>query len=283
MSEANSDNPMTAAQLIGIVTASIVGIPVFIFLLVKLFTGGMHIDADSKANSPEAVAARIKAVGYSKLDDSGPPGSRNGKAVYENVCTSCHAAGLAGAPKFGDTATWAPRLSKGYSTLVASAIKGLNAMPAKGGAADLTDDEVARAVAFIGNAAGGKFTEPPVKVASAAAAATPAAPASDAAPAASAAAAPVTVAAAEPAAAKPAAGKGKEIYDSVCMACHTAGLVGAPKFGDKAGWAPRISRGLNDLVASATKGKGAMPPKGGFSGTDAEFRSAVEYMVNAAK
>lgn len=283
MSEANSDNPMTAAQLVGIVLASIVGIPVFIVLLVKLFTGGMHIDADSKANSAEAVATRIKAVGYSKLDESGPPGSRNGKAVYENVCTSCHAAGLAGAPKFGDSAAWAPRISKGYDTLVSHAIKGLNAMPAKGGAADLTDDEVARAVAYIGNAAGGKFNEPAVKVAAAAAsAAADAAPAAAPAPAPAAAPAATAVAAAEPAG-KPAAGKGKEIYESVCTACHSAGLVGAPKFGDKAAWAPRISRGLNDLVASATKGKGAMPPKGGFSGSDAEFRAAVEYVVNASK
>jgi len=283
MSEANSDNPMTAAQLVGIVTASIVGIPVFIFLLVKLFTSGMHIDAESKANTPESVTARIKAVGYSKLDESGPPGSRSGKAVYESVCTSCHTAGIIGAPKFGDSAAWAPRISKGYSTLVSNAIKGLNAMPAKGGGADLTDDEVARAVAYIGNAAGGKFTEPPVKVAAATATTTTDAAPAATTPAAAPAAAPAPVAVAAAAPAKPAAGKGKEIYDSVCMACHSAGLVGAPKFGDKAAWAPRISRGLNDLVASAIKGKGAMPPKGGYSGSDAEFRSAVEYMVNAAK
>ena len=77
--------------------------------------------------------------------------------------------------------------------------------------------------------------------------------------------------------------KGKEIYNTVCQACHATGAAGAPKFGDKAAWAPRIGKGLDDLVASATKGLNAMPPKGGYSGSDAEFRAAVEYMVNASK
>lgn len=252
MSEANADNPMTAKQLIGVVLAAIVGIPVFIFLLVKVFTSGMPVDRASPTMSDQAVVSRIQPVGYAKLDESGPPGSRNGKAVYENVCLSCHGAGLAGAPKVGDAAAWAPRIGKGFATLVEHAVKGFNAMPAKGGAADLTDDEVARAVAFMGNGSGAKFTEPAVQGGAAAAAADPAV-------------------------------KGKEIYGSVCMACHDTGLAGAPKMGDKAAWAPRIKGGLDALVASAAKGKGAMPPKGGYSGSDEEFHAAVSYIVNASK
>jgi cytochrome c5 len=69
-----------------------------------------------------------------------------------------------------------------------------------------------------------------------------------------------------------------------CNACHAAGVAGAPKFGDKAAWAVRSKLGLDALVASVTKGKGAMPPKGAVAGaTDAELRAAVEYMLAAAK
>ncbi|MNG33755.1 Cytochrome c-555 precursor [compost metagenome] len=76
---------------------------------------------------------------------------------------------------------------------------------------------------------------------------------------------------------------GKKVYASVCMACHDSGAAGAPKFGDKAAWAPRLAKGLDGLVASATKGLNAMPAKGGYSGSDAEFKAAVEYLTNAAK
>jgi cytochrome c5 len=77
---------------------------------------------------------------------------------------------------------------------------------------------------------------------------------------------------------------GKDVYDKVCTACHTAGVAGAPKFGDKAAWAPRIKEGKPDLYATALKGKGAMPPKGGNPAlSDADVKAAVDYMVAAAK
>ncbi len=69
-----------------------------------------------------------------------------------------------------------------------------------------------------------------------------------------------------------------------CNACHATGVAGAPKFGDKAAWAARSKVGVDGLVASVTKGKGAMPPKGGqANASDADLRAAVEYMVGAAK
>ncbi|MGQ5523943.1 c-type cytochrome [Chitinimonas sp. PSY-7] len=252
MSEAQAESGMSAKGLIGIILAAIIGIPLFIYLVIKVATGGMVLDAGSPSMTNEAVIARVQPVGYSKLDDSGPPGSRNGKAVYENICASCHAAGLAGAPKFSDTAAWGARISKGFATLVEHAVKGFNAMPAKGGAADLTDDEVARAVAYLGNAGGGKFTEPPIAGGAAGGKADPAA-------------------------------KGKEIYDTVCMACHASGLAGAPKFGDKADWASRLKEGVDAAIKIGIAGKGAMPPKGGYQGSDEEFHAAAEYMINAAK
>lgn len=102
------------------------------------------------------------------------------------------------------------------------------------------------------------------------------------------AAAPVAVAAvAVPAAPAKAggadAGKGKALYDTTCMACHAAGVAGAPKFGDKAAWAPRIKTGVATLYASVLKGKGAMPAKGGSAAEDADVKAAVDYMVAAAK
>jgi len=108
-----------------------------------------------------------------------------------------------------------------------------------------------------------------------------------AAPTASAAAPATTPAAAATPAAAPATSvkpDGKKIYDTACMACHGAGVAGAPKFGDKAAWAPRIKLGIDALHASALKGKGAMPPKGGnVTLPDADVIAAVDYMVAAGK
>ena len=114
---------------------------------------------------------------------------------------------------------------------------------------------------------------PPPAAAPAAAAATPAV-----------AAAGVPPPAAAPAKAGSGSGSGKGTYDAVCNVCHGAGVAGAPKLGDKAAWAPRVKQGVAALHASAIKGKGAMPPKGGNpSLSDADVSAAVDYMVSAAK
>jgi len=80
------------------------------------------------------------------------------------------------------------------------------------------------------------------------------------------------------------AADGKAVYDQTCALCHAAGVAGAPKFGDKAAWAPRIATGKAALVASVTKGKNAMPAKGGNAAlTDADLAAAVDYITAAAK
>ena len=91
--------------------------------------------------------------------------------------------------------------------------------------------------------------------------------------------------AAAPAAGKSAAsGKGKSVYDSVCHVCHTPGIAGAPKTGDKAAWAPRLKTGMEALYASSIKGKNAMPPKGGnLALSDADVKAAVDFMVGQVK
>jgi cytochrome c5 len=81
-----------------------------------------------------------------------------------------------------------------------------------------------------------------------------------------------------------AAADGKKIYDTACMACHATGAAGAPKFGDKAAWAPRLKTGAEALYASALKGKGTMPAKGGNAALpDADVKAGVDYMAAAAK
>jgi len=81
-----------------------------------------------------------------------------------------------------------------------------------------------------------------------------------------------------------AAADGKAVYDKVCTVCHAAGVAGAPKFGDKAAWAPRVATGKDALFQSVVKGKGAMPPKAGNADLkDDEIKAAIDYMVAAAK
>ncbi|MFN8839904.1 MAG: c-type cytochrome, partial [Burkholderiales bacterium] len=102
-------------------------------------------------------------------------------------------------------------------------------------------------------------------------------------------AAPAPVAAAAPAAAPPAGAAAagpdarKEQFETARQAGHVAGVAGAPKLGDKAAWAPRLAAGVDGLTASVIKGKGAMPPKGGSTASDAEIKASVQYMVDAAK
>jgi len=71
-----------------------------------------------------------------------------------------------------------------------------------------------------------------------------------------------------------------QIYQATCAACHDTAAAGAPRRGDRAAWAPRLKAGLDALAASAAKGKGAMPPKGGDASlADAEIRALVEYLT----
>jgi cytochrome c5 len=232
------------------------------------------------------VAERIRKVGTVEIRDANRP-LATGEQVFKAQCTACHTAGVAGAPKVGDAAAWAARIKTGFDALVQSALKGKNAMPAQGGG-DFGDVEIARAVSYMANTAGAAFPEPsaPAAAGAPAAAAAPAAAPAAPAPAAAAApaAAPAAVAAATPApAAAAAGGNGEALYKQACVACHAAGVAGAPKVGDKAAWAPRIAQGLPALVTSAIKGKNAMPPKGGSAAPDADVKAAVEYMVGQSK
>lgn len=270
----------TPKQLIWAVALSFIVPILVIMLLVNFVTSAKKEPAGSDALAAEALAARIQPVGTVSLKVPGSAAAlRSGQEVYAAACTACHAAGIAGAPKSGDVAAWAPRIKTGYETLLNSALKGKGAMAAQGGG-QFSDLEVGRAVVYMVNNAGGKFEEPkaPAAPAAAAAAAAPAAaPAAPVAVAAAPAAAPAPAPAAVAVAAAPA------LYTQACAVCHSVGVAGAPKTGDKAAWAPRLALGIDGLTASTIKGKGAMPARGGSQGSDAEIKAAVTYMVNSVK
>lgn len=272
----------TPKQLLLAVLFSFV-VPVFAIIALVYYVTSDNKPAAGTGDLEKAIAQRIQKVGMVEIRDANRP-LKAGSEVYAAQCAACHATGVAGAPKFGDTAAWAPRLKTGFDALWNAALKGKNAMGPQGGG-DFDDVEIGKAVAYLANAAGAKFAEP--QKAAAAADAGAAAPVTQAAPAAAPAAAvapaaPVVVAAAAPAAASKAA-VGEALYKQACVACHASGVAGAPKLGDKAAWAPRIQSGLDVLTASVIKGKNAMPPKGGSSASDADIRAAVDYMVSASK
>jgi len=268
----------TPQQLLAAVFFSLV-VPIFAIIALVYYVTSGNKPAAGAVETEKAVAQRIQKIGMIEIRDANRP-LKSGEEVYKAQCLACHAAGAAGAPKFGDIAAWAPRIKTGFEALWNSSLKGKGAMGAQAGG-DFDDIEIGKAVVYMTNAAGAKFAEPQ-KAAAAVAAEAPAAPvvAAAAMP-----AAPVVVAAvAAPAApAKAAAGAGEALYKQACVACHAASVAGSPKFGDKAAWAPRIQTGLDMLTASVIKGKGAMPPKGGSAASDADIRAAVEYMVSAAK
>jgi cytochrome c5 len=77
---------------------------------------------------------------------------------------------------------------------------------------------------------------------------------------------------------------GETVYNAACMACHTSGVAGAPKLGDKAAWIPRIDQGAATLVQHALQGFKGMPAKGGCSNcSEAEIKAAVEYLTAKSK
>ena len=251
----------TPQQLVTVVLLAFLVPIIGILLLVQLVLN--RPSADPQALAPEAVSARVQPV--ARLEIGAPaaaPGARAAADIVKSTCAACHQTGAANAPKLGDAAAWAPRIKAGINTMVQSVIKGKGAMPPKAGDPSLTESEIHNAVVLMANQAGAKFKEKPA-----------------AAPAKQEAAAP-----AQQAAATPQKVDGKAVYDKVCVACHQISVANSPKLGDKAAWAPRIQTGVDSLMQSVIKGKGAMPPKAGNPAlTDAEIRAAVEFMVSQSK
>lgn len=140
-----------------------------IALTVAALTAGLAVQASGEAKtkswrSPEAVKERTAPVGkvYVEGDDIPNPapavaavasGPRSGEQVYNGACSACHGAGVAGAPKLGDKAAWAPRIKTGEAALMNSLMNGKNAMPAKGMCMDCSDDEFKAVLAYMTDSA----------------------------------------------------------------------------------------------------------------------------------
>ncbi|NTZ82574.1 cytochrome c5 family protein [Burkholderia metallica] len=298
MSEAPHESPVkTPGQLIAVIIASF-AIPIVLIILFATYANhAFRSGAGTDALSDEQVAARIAPIAKVDVKDANAPRTyKTGEEVYKAVCVTCHGTGAAGAPKFGNKDDWAPRISQGFDTLLKTALAGKGAMPPRGGTSpdDVSDYEIARAIVYMANNDGANFPEPAAPAANAAQPAS-GAPASGAdASNAQAAAAMAAIAAIPKAGEKPAAAPaapagadattaGKALYSSTCVACHGAGVLGAPKFGSKEDWAPRLKDSMDTVYNYALHGKGAMPPKGGSNASDADVKAAVDYMVNSAK
>jgi cytochrome c5 len=145
----------TPRQLIVVIVLSFLIPVLLIIFLTQIITGNLNIQA-ANAN-PDAVRERIRPVAQVAVGEppaapaqaAAPAAARapmTGEQVVTQVCGTCHGAGLAGAPKIGDKGAWAARIAAGNDKLYANAIKGKNAMPARGGNASLSDAEVKAAV-----------------------------------------------------------------------------------------------------------------------------------------
>lgn len=117
-----------------------------------VFSTAMAVDSPPSSTGPENASAPASP-------DEPPPGKRTGEYIYTVFCDGCHGTGVAGAPVPGDKAAWAPRIEGGVTALLSSVVNGLNAMPARGGMDDATDDELRRAIVFMANKSGAKFKE----------------------------------------------------------------------------------------------------------------------------
>jgi cytochrome c5 len=191
------------------------------------------------------LATVVLAAGAALAAPPNAAAQRSGKEVVESTCVNCHGTGAQGAPKIGDRQAWAKRSAQGLSSLTQSAIKGIRNMPAHGGNAGLTDLELARGVAYMVNASGGKWTEPKsdkdLK----------------------------------------AERTGGQVVKAQCSKCHQDGKGGAPKIGDREAWSKRLSQGIDHAVHSAISGHGGMPPRGDKADlTDGEVRAAILYMFD---
>ncbi|MEO0973332.1 MAG: c-type cytochrome, partial [Pseudomonadota bacterium] len=112
--------------------------------------GDHHDDASTAvAAVAEAAEEAVADVEEAAEELVAAAADIDGQAVYSGGCNACHLAGIAGAPKVGDAAAWEARLAQGTETLYEHAIKGWNSMPAKGGFAYLSDEQVKAAVDYM--------------------------------------------------------------------------------------------------------------------------------------
>lgn len=171
----HKDDKNTARQF-SIMFALLIVLTLFLLFLARMVYDHVHMETDP--NAAAQITARIAPVGGVYAGNTGRAamaaaaeaakkaaasqvaygGTTDGKAIYDHLCSACHASGVAGAPKTGDKAMWGPRLAEGMDTLVKHAIDGYhgpdgNFMPPKGGNPALTDEQVTAAVHWLADQA----------------------------------------------------------------------------------------------------------------------------------
>jgi len=230
----------------------------FIVILARMLSPAVDTDADQLLRAE--TLKRIEPVGVvNTSEDQIAPLVAVAAAVSAPLstddlvaqsCAACHASGAAGAPKLDDADEWAKRREAGLDALVASVINGKGAMPARAGT-QYSDEELRLAVvAIAGFADAAAVSEVSATVDSggdADASLTP---------------------------------RIKGVVDTVCAACHQAGIAGAIKTGDAAAWTLRAEKGLPAMVAVVARGQGAMPPRGGSDLSDEELTAAITYLMS---
>lgn len=288
----------TPKQLVVVVVLAF-AVPIALIVLLSQLVTGMRPGATD--DSEAGILTRIKPVGEVTLAQANAPkGNMSGEQIYQTVCKTCHEAGVAGAPKLGDKAAWAPRTKQGADTLFSHAIKGTDkGMPPKGGNSDLADVEVQRAVVFMANQSGASFKEPPAP-APAPATATPSAapggapPQQAAAPQASP-APPAAAPAASAAPAAPGAGPSPDAASGTammqkygCSACHAVDkkIVGpayqdvAAKYkGDKDAAAKLVQK--VKAGGAGVWGQVPMPPNAAVP--DGDVKTLVSWILSLKK
>ena len=199
------------------------------------------LGAAAMVYSPPAPAQTAPSAG----SVAHAPSDLSGKEVVAGTCSKCHASGLNGAPRIGDTAAWSARARQGLEGLTQHALQGIRKMPPHGSNFMLSDIEIQRAITYMVNQSGGHWTEPISK------------------------------------STLPAQRTGEQVVQAQCHKCHEAGVGGAPRIGDRAAWSPRLAHGLDALVRSAINGHGGMPARGGMVDlTDDELRHAIIFMYS---
>jgi cytochrome c5 len=289
MSDDHSSFIKTPKQLLIVVLLAF-GIPIALVALLSQLVTGMKPPGSAEADTQ--LLSRIKPFGeVAMADASAPKGNMTGEQVFQSLCKTCHEPGLAGAPKVGDKAAWAPSIKKGYETLVQHAINGFQegakVMPPKGGNPALADVEVQRAVVYMANLSGASFKEPPAPVAVAAATTAAATSAATSAPA----AAPAAAQAATPAAPSgplDLAGGQALMQKAGCSACHAVDkkIVGpayqdvAAKYKGDAGALARLTQKVK-AGGVGVWGQVPMPPNSWVA--DGDIKSLVTWILALKK
>ena len=145
----------SVVETIAVVVGSFVAAVLIIVLLTKDYSSAKtEAPSEMTGNNTEPVAEVAMDEPSQSNDNSG---AIDGAAIVQANCAMCHAGGLMGAPKIGDAGQWGPRIAQGKDTLIKHAINGIRQMPARGGNASLSDEQVAAAVVNMANASGASF------------------------------------------------------------------------------------------------------------------------------